>query len=162
MKYGIYEDRRLEAAALARGEGVRSANYGIGASYGAGIGERRREDYVKPTTTKRSFFDRARDYLGSYGTLAGKIGFLSMFPIGFAAGFGGTFLYDTGKFVYDSALYLMNNFPNYSASELFSRVVNYFSAAPVDSLVSGIKDGVVAGLGGTVFARWIKRKLFGE
>ena len=127
-----------------------------------GVEERRREGYTGAGPFRRNFLGRAKDYMESYGTLAGKIGFVTMFPIGFAAGFGGTFLYDTGKFAYDTALYLMNNFPAYSAPEFFSRAWSYFSAAPFDSLVNGIKDGAVAGLGGAVFTRWIKRRVFGE
>jgi len=187
MKYGLYEDRRAAAAALAKSDSLIGVGYrnvegrrvgGISDRIGGGIGsfgrrirggvygdvgERKREDYVESNkTTKRNFFDRAGDHLRSYGSTAGKIGFLSMFPIGFVAGFGGTFIYDSGKFAYDTILYLANSFPNYSFSDVFKGAWNYFASVPIDALISGIKDGVVAGLGGTVFASWIKRKIFGK
>jgi len=125
-------------------------------------GERARGNDRNALNDDRSLASRARDYLESYGSFAGKLGFVSMFPVGFVAGFGGTLLYDTGKFAFGSALYLINSFPKYSAAEIFSNAVSYVSAAPVDSLVNGLKDGVVTGLGGTIFTRWITRKILGE
>jgi hypothetical protein len=188
MKYGLYEDRRLAAAALARGEisrgglhssstgtgsvsgGFRGAGSsfggGFGSGYGGGYDGRRREDYVpsnRPARQgRRNFFQRAGDYLREYGSTAGRIGFVSMFPIGFAAGFGGTFIYDSGKFAYDAILYLANSFPNYSFADVFRGAWNYVASVPLDALVTGIKDGVVAGLGGSLITSYIKRKLFGK
>lgn len=136
---------------------------GHGSGYVSDYDGRRREDYVpsgKPA--RRNFFQRAGDYLREYGSTAGKLGFVSMFPIGFAAGFGGTFIYGSGKFAYDAALYLINSFPSYSFTDVFSGAWNYVASVPLDAFIAGIKDGVVAGLGGSLITSYIKRKLFGK
>lgn len=136
---------------------------GYGSGYASEYGERRREDYVPSSRpARRNFFQRAGDYLREYGSTAGKLGFVSMFPIGFAAGFGGTFIYDSGKFAYDAALYLINSFPSYSLTDLFRGAWNYIASVPLDAFVAGIKDGVVAGLGGSLITSYIKRKFFGK
>jgi hypothetical protein len=191
MKYGLNEDSRLAAAALMRGVassgslynfrvssprisrsgsgfGIGSIRGNIGSRLGSSYGSneyRRREDYVPSNSNKpsrRNFFQRAGSFLREYVGTAGKLGFVSMFPIGFAAGFGGTFLYDSGKFAYDAALYLINSFPNYSFADVFKGAWNYVASVPLDALVAGIKDGVVAGLGGSLISSYIKRKIFGR
>lgn len=196
MKYGLYEDMRLAAEALAQGDVSKSGLYaskisvggshsgtfgsgsfrsengnkngnGYGSSYGSSYtgdyGGRSREDYVPSNRpARRNFFQRAGDYLREYGSTAGKLGFVSMFPIGFAAGFGGTFIYDSGKFAYDAALYLINSFPSYSFTDLFRGAWNYIASVPLDAFIAGIKDGVVAGLGGSLISSYIKKKIFGK
>jgi fructose-specific phosphotransferase system IIC component len=106
--------------------------------------------------------ERAEGYLRSYGGLTTAIGFSIAAPIGFTAGFAGSFLSDAGRFAYDSLLYLANNFPACNYSGLFSHVVDYLYSSFTNALVTGLKDGFVSGIGGIVVSRWIKRKLIGE
>jgi len=105
--------------------------------------------------------ESAEDYLRSYGGLTTAIGFSIAAPIGFTAGFTGSFLSDAGKFAYDSMLYLASSFPHFSYGELFSHAFEYVYNSFTNALVTGLKDGLVSGLGGIIFSRWIKRKLIG-
>ena len=110
---------------------------------------------------KRSFLERTEDYLRSYGGITTAIGFTAAAPIGFTAGFVGSLLSDGGNFLYSSSSYIIHNFPNYSMSESFSSIANFAYSSAGRAIVSGLKDGFVAGLGGIVVSRWIKRKLLG-
>ena len=119
------------------------------------------QDGSNGRTRRSSFLDKAEDYIRSYGGLTTAIGFSIAAPIGFAAGFSGSLLSDTGKFAYESVLYLAENFPNYAAGGFFRGTFDFLYSSLSRALVTGLKDGFVAGIGGVLMSRWMKRKLLG-
>jgi len=111
---------------------------------------------------RRNFLNKTEDYIRSYAGFTTATGLLIAAPIGFTAGFAGSLISDGGKFAYDSALYLVSNFPTYTFGDFIGRAVEYLSSTFTRALVTGLKDGFVAGIGGILLSRWIKRKLVGE